>query len=53
MELGPSLGRHLPFMKSKVRVSAYCNKTERSGFDPHTGCGECHRLPPVFTGEDS
>lgn len=53
MELGPSLGRPLPFMKSKVRVSAYCNKTDRSGFDPHIGCGECHRLPPVFTGEDS
>ena len=52
MELVPKLGRPLPFMKSKVQVSVYCKKTERSGFDPHTGCGECHRLPPVFTGED-
>ena len=32
----------------RVKVSAYCEKTGRSGFDPHIGCGECHPLPPAF-----
>ncbi len=32
----------------RVRVTAFCEKTERSGFDPHIGCGECHPLPPAF-----
>jgi hypothetical protein len=32
----------------RVNVKAYCEKTERSGFDPHIGCGECHPFPPVF-----
>ena len=33
----------------RVKISAYCEKTKRSGFDAHIGCGECHPLPPVFT----
>lgn len=53
LELRPKLERPLPFIKSKVKVSTYCSKTGRLGFDPHTGCGECHRLPPVFTGGHS
>ncbi len=32
----------------RVKVTAFCEKTKRSGFDPHIGCGECHPLPPVF-----
>jgi hypothetical protein len=32
----------------RVKVTAFCEKTRRSGFDPHIGCGECHPLPPVF-----
>ncbi|MDP2993660.1 MAG: hypothetical protein Q8N46_00895, partial [Anaerolineales bacterium] len=34
--------------RRRVRVTAFCEKTQRSGFDPHIGCGECHPLPPVF-----
>ncbi len=34
--------------KHRVMVTAFCEKTRRSGFDPHIGCGECHPLPPVF-----
>ena len=52
MELRPRLGRSFPFMKQKVDVSTYCNKTQRKGFDPHIGCGECHALPSVFTESD-
>lgn len=32
----------------RVQVTAFCTRTERSGFDPHIGCGECHPIPPVF-----
>lgn len=52
MVLEPKLVRPFPFIKQKVQVSPYCTKTERSGFDPHIGCGECHPLPSVFTGDN-
>ncbi len=32
----------------RVKVTVFCEKTRRSGFDPHIGCGECHPLPPIF-----
>lgn len=51
MILVPRLERSLPFLKRQVKVKAYCSKTGREGFDPHIGCGECHPLPPVFTGD--
>jgi hypothetical protein len=34
--------------RRRVKVTAYCQKTRRSGFDPHIGCGECHPLPGDF-----
>jgi len=34
--------------RRRVKVIAFCEKTQRSGFDPHIGCGDCHPLPPVF-----
>jgi hypothetical protein len=48
MVLIPKLVRKLPFGKQEVRVRTFCSKTERSGFDPHIGCGECHNLPTLF-----
>ena len=48
MQLTPKLVRKLPFGKQEVRVQTICRKTERSGFDPHIGCGECHTIPPEF-----
>jgi hypothetical protein len=48
MVLIPKLVRKLSFGKQEVRVQTFCKKTERSGFDPHIGCGECHTLPPEF-----
>ena len=53
MVLVPRLERSFPFGKRRVRVRSYCTKTLRDGFDPHIGCGECHRLPSAFTGEDT
>jgi hypothetical protein len=35
-------------LQRRVKVTTYCEKTERSGFDPHLGCGECHPIPPAF-----
>ncbi len=48
MILEAHLSRQLPLRKQRVQVKTYCTKTQRSGFDPHIGCGECHALPPVF-----
>ncbi len=48
MVLIPKLVRKLPLGKQEVRVQTFCKKTERAGFDPHIGCGECHILPPEF-----
>jgi hypothetical protein len=48
--LQPSLGRAFPFVKQNVKVTTFCIKTQREGFDPNIGCGECHPLPPEFTG---
>lgn len=50
MTLRPRLERPFPFIKQQVRVSAYCFGSDRQGFDPHIGCGQCHELPPEFSG---
>ena len=52
MVLLPRLERPFPFIKRQVKVRTRCEKTSRSNFDPHIGCGECHPLPPVFFGDD-
>ena len=52
MVLEPRLERPFPFVKRRVVVDTYCDKTLRKGFDPHIGCGECHILPDVFAEED-
>lgn len=47
--LEPHLGRPFPFIKKRVEVLAFCTQSNRRGFDPHVGCGECHKLPDIFT----
>lgn len=49
MQLTPKLIRSFPFTKQRVQVNTSCVKTKLRGFDPHIGCGECHKLPPIFT----
>jgi len=51
MVLTATIHRPFPFTRRAVRVSAYCNKCECPVPEPHIGCGECHKLPPVFTGD--
>jgi len=52
MVLQPQLKRSFPFLKQQVQIRSYCMKTNRSDFDPHIGCGECHPLPPAFVDGD-
>ena len=44
-----------PFLigKPKVRISAYCQKSNQRVDDPHIGCGQCHTLPDVFIVNES
>ncbi|MBN1538134.1 MAG: hypothetical protein JW908_15460 [Anaerolineales bacterium] len=51
MVLKPELHRPFPFLKQQVRVTAFCTKTNQLVPEPHIGCGECHMLPPAFTGD--
>ncbi len=51
MMLDATVIRPFPFIRRVVRVSAYCNKCECPVSEPHIGCGQCHTLPPIFTGE--
>jgi hypothetical protein len=49
MRLHADVGRPLTAgFQPRVKVTAFCEKTERSGFDPHIGCGVCHPIPPIF-----
>jgi hypothetical protein len=32
----------------RVRVSAFCEKANKSVSEPQVGCGQCHPLPPEF-----
>ena len=51
MVLAPQIQRTFLIFKKQVQVSAYCEKTGRQVAEPHIGCGECHPLPPIFTGD--
>jgi len=53
MVLEPRLERPFPYIRKQVSVKTYCSKSLHSDFDPHIGCGQCHELPPGFTGEES
>lgn len=48
MVLTPRMTRPFPFTKQQVQVKTFCKCTERVGFDPYTGCGDCHNLPFVI-----
>lgn len=51
MVIKATVTRPFPFFRRQVRVRAYCTRTQREGFDPHIGCGECHPLPEIFKEE--
>lgn len=35
-------------LRRRVKVTAFCTKTQQSVNQPKIGCGQCHPLPPVF-----
>ena len=49
--LVPHVDRVMFIFKKQVNVTAYCQKSNQRVSEPHIGCGECHPLPPVFTGK--
>jgi len=51
MILVGSVYRPFPFIRKQVRIKATCKKCQCDVAEPHIGCGECHILPPIFTGE--
>lgn len=51
MILKPELYRPFPFIRQQVKVTAFCTKTKQTVIEPHIGCGECHQLPDVFSGD--
>jgi hypothetical protein len=53
MLLTPRLARPFPFIRQTVQVRAVCRKSKEQGFDPHVGCGLCHRLPSIFITNDN
>lgn len=52
MVLTASVERPLLIFKPIVNISAYCTKTSQDVQEPHIGCGECHIIPSIFTGEN-
>ena len=50
MVLEGQVERPFPYIKRQVLVKAYCTKTLRKVSEPQIGCGECHPLPPIFSG---
>jgi len=51
MVLQAEVKRPFFILKPHVVVHAYCTETHQEVSEPHIGCGQCHVLPPVFTGE--
>lgn len=51
MVLQPEIARPFPFVRKQVRIQAHCTKTLLKVDEPHVGCGECHPLPSVFSGD--
>ena len=43
--------RPFPYINKRVKTNAYCSKIISDVAEPKIGCGECHPLPPIFSGE--
>lgn len=50
--LEPRLVRNFPFLEQKVSINAYCTRIAGLVKEPHIGCGQCHPLPDLFTGDE-
>jgi len=52
MILSGKITRRFIFFKPQITISAYCDKTLTHVKNPHIGCGECHKLPPIHISGD-
>jgi hypothetical protein len=48
MQLIPDVTRPFFILKPRVKIKAYCTKTQQDVQQPKIGCGACHQLPDVF-----
>jgi hypothetical protein len=53
MQLHSRLQRLFFIMPPEVKVDAYCTKTEQNVAEPHIGCGQCHSLTFIVSGDQS
>ncbi|MBM3144172.1 MAG: hypothetical protein FJ010_04215 [Chloroflexi bacterium] len=51
MQLNARVQRLFFILPPEVIVTAHCTKSHQEVPEPHIGCGSCHTLPPIFTGE--
>ncbi|MBL7162825.1 MAG: hypothetical protein ISS57_09490 [Anaerolineales bacterium] len=51
MKLNARVQRLFFILAPEVKISAHCTKSQQDVPEPHVGCGECHSLPAIFTGE--
>ncbi len=48
LELRGEVERTMLGLRRRVKVSAYCTRSEKAVAEPEVGCGLCHPLPDVF-----
>jgi hypothetical protein len=46
--LVPSIAKSIFGMNKKIKITAYCSKSNLPVKVPEIGCGSCHPLPDVF-----
>jgi hypothetical protein len=51
--LSAEIARQYLVLGRKVKVSAYCTKSNTNVAEPRVGCGQCHPLPEIFTLNDN
>lgn len=49
MNLKGEIHRSFPFIRKRIKVTAYCTKCHCAVEEPKVGCGQCHPLPPFLT----
>ena len=51
MDMTAKITKTFPFGKRSVQVTAYCSKVQEVVKEPHIGCGFCHSLGEIHTGD--
>jgi len=51
LQLEGKIQRPFLILPLQVKITAHCTKSHQEVPEPHIGCGSCHTLPSIFTGE--